>query len=124
MRAKLIILIVATVAVLAAGFAASRDGDDDRVDTNDGGATDEPSSSTPSSTVAITGIFTNAHAVAAPLGDWPGVSTSTPLFTCRAAALPAGAGDGDTLTLGGTAWTVRGIQPDGTGLARLILERT
>jgi hypothetical protein len=78
----------------------------------------------PPATVAITGIFTNAHAVAAPLGDWPGVSTLAPLFTCRAAAQPAGAGEGDTLTLGGTAWTVRGIQPDGTGLARLILERT
>ncbi|MBP7001715.1 hypothetical protein [Amaricoccus sp.] len=74
--------------------------------------------------VEVGGIFTAAHAVAAPLGDWPGVSTSTPVFTCRAAMLPAGAGDGDTLTLGATAWTVRSIQPDGTGLARLILERT
>jgi N-acetylmuramoyl-L-alanine amidase len=54
-RAKLIILIVATVAVLAAGFAASRDGDDDRLDTSAGGATDEPSSTTSSSTVASTG---------------------------------------------------------------------
>jgi hypothetical protein len=78
----------------------------------------------PPASVTLAGIFANAHAVAAPLGDWQGVSTSAPIFTCRASALPAGAAAGDTLTLGGTVWTVRDIQPDGTGLARLILERT
>ena len=73
---------------------------------------------------ALGGIFSAANSITAQMGEWPGVSTSAPLFTCRASALPAGAGDGDHLTLGATAWTVRSIQPDGTGLARLILERT
>ncbi|TPE52594.1 head-tail joining protein [Amaricoccus solimangrovi] len=74
--------------------------------------------------VALAGIFSAAQAETAPLGDWPGVSTVAPRFTCRAAALPEGAAAGDTLTLGGVAWTVRDIEPDGTGLARLIVERT
>ena len=69
MRAKLIILIVATLAVLAYGFAAERD--DDRVETSgDGGADDAidggaaPTSSvvanatTPPSSVATTGVVT------------------------------------------------------------------
>lgn len=74
--------------------------------------------------VPIAGIFTAAHSAAAPMGDWPGVSTTAPVFTCAAAGLPAGAAAGDTITRGAAVWTVRDIQPDGTGLARLILERT
>lgn len=74
--------------------------------------------------IPLTGIFANAHAAAAPLGDWRGVSTSAPSFTCRAAALPEAAAAGDTLTLGAILWTVRDIERDGTGLARLIIERT
>lgn len=93
-------------------------------DPADFGSTGTYAGGSPPATVALAGIFANAHAVAAPLGDWQGVSTSAPLFTCRASVLPAGARDGDTLTLGGTVWTVRDVQPDGTGLARLILERT
>ena len=46
--------------------------------------------------VEVGGIFSAANSITAQLGDWPGVSTSAPLFTCRASALPAGAGDGDT----------------------------
>ena len=77
----------------------------------------------PASSRSITGIFSKAHAIEAPAGDWPGVSTTAPVLTCRAAALPPGAAAGDSVTLDGATWTVRDVQPDGTGLARLILER-
>lgn len=77
-----------------------------------------------SASTPLAGIFANAHAAVAPLGDWRGVSTSAPVFTCRAVALPEAAAAGDTLTLGPTLWTVRDIERDGTGLARLIIERT
>lgn len=70
------------------------------------------------------GIFHNPHATAGESDGWPGVSTVTPSYTCRASALPPGARVGDRLTLQGVTYTVRDIQPDGTGLARLILERT
>jgi hypothetical protein len=71
----------------------------------------------------LAGIFSKAHAIEAPAGDWPGVSTTAPVLTCRAADLPPGAAAGDSVALDGAAWAVRDIQPDGTGLARLILER-
>jgi N-acetylmuramoyl-L-alanine amidase len=70
-RAKLIILIVATLAVLAYGFAAERD--DDRVQTSGDGGADEPldggaaptrsvvaTATTPPSSVVTTGITTGS----------------------------------------------------------------
>lgn len=91
-------------------------------DANDFGtrATLTPSAGDP---VEITGIFTAAHEVAGASGDWPGVSTAAPVLTIPASALPAGAMQGDALSIGAVAYRVRDIQPDGTGLARLVLEK-
>lgn len=75
-------------------------------------------------TRALPGILRAAHEEAAPADGWPGVSTVAPVYSCRAADLPPGAGAGDGFTLDGATYEVRDIQPDGTGLARLILERT
>ena len=72
----------------------------------------------------VTGIFTSAHTVAA-AGEWSGVSTVAPVLTLAESGLPAGAGQGDTVTRQTDAalYRVADIQPDGSGLVRLILER-
>lgn len=76
-----------------------------------------------SDTADIEGIYQDAHAIAAP-GDFAGVSTTAPTFTTAQIYLPAGAGKGDMLSRPtGELFTVEDIQPDGTGLVRLILER-
>lgn len=71
--------------------------------------------------VGIEGIFTNAHADVAPL-DGRGISTVTPVFTVATLSLPPGAAQGDVLETGGSIWRVADLQPDGTGLTRIILE--
>jgi hypothetical protein len=71
----------------------------------------------------VAGIYADAQTAAAG-GAWPGVSTVTPVFTVAAAALPPGAAQGDQLTRsGGLLYRVLDIQPDGSGLVRLLLER-
>lgn len=71
--------------------------------------------------VTVRGIRAEAHAVAAG-GDFPGVSTTAPVFTTAAAELPADAAQGDTLTIDGAPWRVADLQPDGAGMVRVILE--
>ena len=39
------------------------------------------------------------------------------------ADLPYGAASGDAITIDGTAYTVRVIQPEGTGVTTLVLEK-
>ncbi len=71
----------------------------------------------------VAGIYTDAHTTAAG-GEFPGVSTITPVLTLAAASLPAGAGQGDQVSRAdGSLFRVADIQPDGSGLVRLILER-
>ena len=74
-----------------------------------------------SAPVEVRGIYTARHAAAAG-GDWPGVATAAPAFTVPASDLPAGAGQGDAVTIDGRAWRAADLQPDGTGLVRVILE--
>jgi hypothetical protein len=50
------------------------------------------------------------------------VAGTGPVFQCAAADLPAIA-QGDTLVIGATTYKVVGIEPDGTGLLLLKLER-
>ena len=67
--------------------------------------------------VTINGIFD--HAYAEPID---GVAEGArPVFTCAAASVP-NAAHGDTLTIAGTTYKVRGVQPDGTGVVLLVLE--
>lgn len=76
--------------------------------------------------VALLGVFTAAHARRAEATGLA-VSTADPVLTVFAAELPAGAlqrrGDGDAVTINATRYSVRDIEPDGSGLARIVLER-
>lgn len=67
----------------------------------------------------VAGIFDAEYQLVA-LGT-PGIEGAAPVFLCAAAAVP-GATHGQTLTIDGTVYTIRGVQPDGTGLVLLILQ--
>jgi hypothetical protein len=69
----------------------------------------------------ITGIFDRDYFAVDPGGRVP-MTSSQPRFTCSSAALPSGAGNGDTLTVGGSPYIVRVVEPDGTGVTTLVLE--
>lgn len=69
----------------------------------------------------ITGIFDRDY-FGAELGAHVSVSSSQPRFTCSTAALPSGAANGDTITIAGATYTVRVVEPDGTGVTKLVLE--
>jgi hypothetical protein len=69
----------------------------------------------------ITGIFDRDYFAVDPGGRVP-MTSSQPRFTCSSAALPSGAGNGDTLKIGGSAYVVRVVEPDGTGITQLVLE--
>ncbi len=53
--------------------------------------------------------------------DRLGLVTRETRFTALASALPAIA-QGASVTVGGTAYTVRNVEPDNTGLVALVLE--
>ena len=55
------------------------------------------------------------------VGDPAGVESFAPALTCLATDV-ATAAHGDVLTVDGDDYTVRSIQPDGTGVTVLILE--
>lgn len=55
-----------------------------------------------------------------PLGN--AVEGSAPVFTCAAADVPVVA-QGDTLAIGAATYKVRGVEPDGTGIVVLRLEK-
>lgn len=66
--------------------------------------------------VSCTGIFDKAFS------DVLGIVAGTsPTFLVAAAAVPAAA-VGDTVTIAAVAYTIAEIQPDGTGMTRLILK--
>lgn len=71
------------------------------------------------SAVAVAGIFDNGSIDA--FGE-PGMVSTGPRFVCRTADLPTGAKADDTLTIAGTAYFVRALRPDGTGMIDLQLE--
>ncbi len=52
-----------------------------------------------------------------------GVESLSPTFYCASADVTANSmADGTAITIGGTGYTVRGVQPDGSGMTLLILE--
>ena len=67
----------------------------------------------------VNGIFNNVYF------EIPGGETSiegkNATFNCRTSDISSVA-HGDTLAVSGTTYTVRGIQPDGTGATTLVLE--
>lgn len=74
----------------------------------------------------MTGIFDNAHIMVELSGE-SSVSTVAPALTCRSddfESLSAGKPrQGDSMTIAATSYMVRDVQPDGTGMITLILER-
>ncbi len=70
---------------------------------------------------AVNGIFDDAF-IEVEVGAGVPIGSTDPQFKCRSADVPATAAEGDTLTASGTVYTVRIIEPDGTGSTRLTLE--
>lgn len=66
--------------------------------------------------VAVTGIFDAAYYE--PLGE---VQGRQPMFMLPTASAPS-AVHGQSLVIGATTYTVRGVEPDGTGVTVLRLE--
>lgn len=70
--------------------------------------------------LSVDGIFDNPYVLAA-FGGQVGVTSSNPTFLAPTANLP-GINNGDTLVIGGSTYTVRDVQHDGTGFTLLELE--
>lgn len=67
--------------------------------------------------VAVAGIFDNPYAQA-----FDGMATAEPMYTLPSASA-AGATQASLLVVQGTSYRVRSVQPDGTGLSTLLLNR-
>ena len=68
----------------------------------------------------ITGIFDEEYQLID--AGSVGVSGSTPVFECASSSVPAAA-PGDTLVVNAVTFLVVEVQPDGTGVTVLILEK-
>lgn len=68
--------------------------------------------------VAVRGVFDNGFVDAGGLGAYG----TAPVFTCPTAVL-AGVAVGGAATIQGTDYTIVGIEPDGTGMSLVRLER-
>lgn len=73
-------------------------------------------------TMQILGIFDAAH-LSVDVGSGVPVSSTNPILTCRSADLTNGGKEGDRLTIDGVDYLVRDVQPDGTGMTVLELEK-
>ncbi len=78
--------------------------------------------STGGSASTLNSIFDNEFFEIDPLSG-VGVVSAQPRFICATADLPSGAAAGDAITVDSTAYTVRVIQPEGTGVTTLVLEK-
>lgn len=68
----------------------------------------------------VNGIFDNDF-IEVETGAGVGVALQQPRFTCRTADV-SGVVEGTSATISGVSYTVRIVQPDGTGMTDLILE--
>lgn len=71
--------------------------------------------------VTVRGIFDNGQEEVDAGGGVP-FSVTSPYFHTRSSDI-AGAAEGDTLEIDGVVFTIRVVEPDGTGLTRLNLEK-
>lgn len=71
---------------------------------------------------ALNGIFDNGYLAVGVPADLD-ISATQPQFLCRTADLPSSAAQDDTITVDSVTWRVRELQPDGTGLTSLVLEK-
>jgi hypothetical protein len=76
--------------------------------------------------VTCSGIFDNSYLLVSPEGDGQ-VASLSPVVTLTAddlARLPRGAAyEGDTVLIGAATYEVTEVQPDGTGMVMLRLEK-
>lgn len=72
--------------------------------------------------VEVVGIFEAGREVALS-GNAVGISAILPVLTVAAEAIPSGASQGDDLEIRFKNYRVTDIQPDGSGLTRVILEK-
>lgn len=72
--------------------------------------------------VDIDGIFEAGREVALS-GNSGGVSAILPVFTVAESLIPTTAAQADDLEVNSSNYLVADIQPDGSGMARIILER-
>lgn len=68
----------------------------------------------------VNGIFDNDF-IEVETGAGVGVALQQPRFHCRTADVSSAA-EGDSITINSTAYTVRIVQDDGTGMTVLVLE--
>ena len=73
-------------------------------------------------TSTINGIYDNEFLEVDPQSG-VGIVSAEPRFMCRSSDVPATAAPGDALVVNSINYTVRVIQPDGTGVTTLVLER-
>lgn len=71
--------------------------------------------------ISLNCIFDNGH-TAVDAGGEIRFETLTPQALCRAADV-AGAAHGQAFTVGGVAYLISGIHPDGTGMTTLMLRK-
>ncbi len=67
------------------------------------------------------GIFDRAHEMVATGGDGQPVSTTAPVLWIALTDWSPAPVQGDSVTVGGQAWRVDDVQPDGSGGADIIL---
>lgn len=70
---------------------------------------------------SVNGIFDSAYTEIDVSGS-VGFTSTTPRFVCRSCDI-VGAEDADSVTVDGTIYLIRVVQPDGTGMTELILEK-
>lgn len=71
---------------------------------------------------SIIGIFDNEFFEADPQGN-VAYASAQPRFMVQTSTLPSGADYGDTIVISSVTYKVRIIQPDGTGMTTLVLEK-
>lgn len=69
----------------------------------------------------ITAIFDNNYQAVDAGGNLP-FAMQQPQLTCRTSDIP-NAGEGDTVVINGSTYTVRIVMSDGTGITELMLEK-
>jgi len=74
------------------------------------------------SSSSIIGIFDNEFFEADPQGN-VAYASAQPRFLVQTSTLPSGADYGDTVVISSVTYKVRIIQPDGTGMTTLVLEK-
>ena len=71
---------------------------------------------------SVIGIFDNEFFEADPQGN-VAYASAQPRFMVQSSTLPSGADYGDNIAINSINYKVRIIQPDGTGITTLVLEK-